>query len=80
LAVRRQDDHRHRRPAADALQHLKPVHIGQAEVEDDPIGGELRRLFDPLLASACLQQPVAVAIQGVRKKRRICASSSMIRI
>ena len=48
VRAHREHDHRHGRPAAQALEHFRAVHIGQAEIENDDVGrlerGELERL------------------------------------
>ena len=51
------------RPLAQPPDHLEPVDVGQAEVEDDDVGLARRELRESLGARRRLEQPVAVAGQ-----------------
>ena len=53
------------RLGAQAAQDLEPVHSGQADVEDDEIGGLVRREVEPFLAALGDRDLVALLLEGV---------------
>ena len=55
LAARREHDDRDRRPGAQPLDHLEPVEVGQAEVQDDHVGLARLSLAEPVRGRSRLE-------------------------
>ena len=76
-AAGRQDDDGHLAPLADPPAHRQAVEVGQAEVEDDDVGGGEGGLGDALLAVGRGDHLVAAGLEaraggpaGARDRRR----------
>ncbi len=63
LFPRRYDDDRRLGPLPEPLGHFESVEVGQAEVEQDHVGIAHRRLHQPFLRRAGLNEPVPMALQ-----------------
>src|SRR3569623_40443 len=63
LSARRQDDHRRRKPFAQASEHVEPVLIGQAKIENNQVGRLRSSLGKRTLSGFRLDQPIALSFQ-----------------
>ena len=76
----RKDDDRHLGPLPQLLAHLDPVHIRQAQVEDDQVRRLGRRQGQPLFAPGGNGHPELLGAQDGVQARKICGSSSITRM
>ena len=68
IGAHRKHDQRHRGPGPQPFEHVGAVHVGQAEIEDDEVGGLQRRRTQRLGAGLGLLDGKAVELEAGAQK------------